>query len=162
MDTTSDTMLKARVIAMAQLGIIVERIDLSSLMVWISVPEDNTDSQLVVEAGKTYSDTLAKQAKSTLFQDGIEVPVRVLYKTRAGDVWNRARENAASAEASRCISMGVGWQSATYNEYRNFVAAAKTARVNEILENLRNRSGQNQRNPGPSIIDVPNFAENDK
>ena len=159
MDMNSDTMLRAKVMAMAQLGVVVDRIDLTIPAIWLSLPERSERSKNT--DGKPYPDYIAKRLKDTILGEGLPVTPKVHYRVRKSEMWSEANANFAQRMVSNCINNRTGWPYTVYREYLGAVNAERTAATQDFVNRIRNmRGGQNtSTNSEPKIIDIKNLAD---
>lgn len=159
MDMNSDNVLKVKVMAMAQLGAVVDRIDLTIPAVWLSLPEYSENSKNT--SGKPYPDYMAKRLKDVILGDGIPIAPKVHYRVRKGEVWTEANSNYAQRMASNCINNKTGWPYLVYREYLGAVNAERNSASQDFINRIRNmRSGQNTSTSSePKIIDIKNLAD---
>lgn len=164
MDFNSPTMIKARIMAFAQMGAVVEKMDVSIPVYWISIPPCD-DGSYKLNPGEEYTDELPKRIKKHLFQDYTRQRVKMYARVRKDDgPWSREKGNLASTVAQQHLNQCIGW------EYQLYVALAGSVenekeklrhQFEDLMNGGRKDTVQNQ-SSDLSIIDVPNFAEGTK
>lgn len=170
---TSDTMNQVVRITWAGHGVFVDEESPGTNPPYIkfSVPEHSFHRN--VNGIEMAGDFLAKRIKQTAIESGFPANTKFMYKIRQKDNWTEANKNQAEVAMRACFQTGSmrpfelfrqnhakEWSAPASEFDRSVFHGRKVYNIYDAINGYANQA--QHRNTEPTIIDVPNQAENSK